>query len=549
MFTKLITIISAAALLASVAAAGTHKAPKRAGFETPPVSDGGIPGVVSSLGPGDSLGWTLYDYGTNGSAVPNLINFGDGQISFVRMAATDAATDLRGSYFKFFDGASWSTAWARLEVERRGWSSIAQIVDAGGVEVVSSHVYEINVDAGRGANVWSPSFPGCVEGTWPRLAIGSGITFHAIGTSVPTIVAYHQSVDAGATWTCDMNLVTEPEVIADADGYALTASGSNVAFAIAGAGGDVAVYESADNGATWTETLIYDIDGTGATAGDEPADGSCDIIYDSNGNLHVAWGCYVYEGGLFVTSRDAGIRHWSTATGVVSEIAYANPDTNITDPGGRDGNYISGPDFAADANGNVIMVYSTFVADTDDSLNNYEHVFAMGTSDGGLTWSGSVDVTAGTGFDAAFPSVAELADANIHFVYMCDPLAGNWLQGTHAQIACAFMYHTYSVADILAATSVKPVDDVLPEVFKLEQNYPNPFNPTTNIRYSIPTNGFVTLKVYDMVGQEVATLVNGQQDAGNYVADFNATNLANGTYFYTLKAGSFTETKKMMLIK
>jgi hypothetical protein len=59
----------------------------------------------------------------------------------------------------------------------------------------------------------------------------------------------------------------------------------------------------------------------------------------------------------------------------------------------------------------------------------------------------------------------------------------------------------------------------------------------------------VSLKIYDMVGQEVATLVNGHQDAGNYVADFNATNLANGTYFYTLTAGSFTETKKMMLIK
>jgi hypothetical protein len=549
MFGKIITILSAVAFIVSVATAGPYKAPKRVGLEPSPVTDGNIPPMVSALGPGDSVGYTLYDYGTNGSAVPVLINYGDGQLSLARMAAIDAATDTRGSYYKFYDGAAWSSSWSRIETVRRGWACIAQIADAGGVEVVSSHVYEVNVDAGRGANVWSPSFPGCVEGTWPRIAIGNGFTFHAIGTSVPAIVGYHQSLDAGATWSCDMNLVTEPEVIADADGYALTAKGDMVAFVIAGAFGDVAIYESADNGATWTETLLYDIDGTGATDGDEPADGSCDIIYDSNNNLHVAWGCYQFQAGVGGSARDAGIRHWSSASNTIQEIAFANPDTNITDPGGRDGNYATGPDFAADANGNVVMIYSTFVADTDDSLRNYEHVFAMGSSDGGVTWGGSVDVTAGTGFDAAFPSVAELADDYIHFIYMCDPLAGNWLQATHEQITCAYMYHMYSVADILAATSVKPLDNVIPDAFKLEQNYPNPFNPTTNIRYSVPTGGMVSLKIYDMVGQEVATLVNGHQDAGNYVADFNATNLANGTYFYTLTAGSFTETKKMMLIK
>jgi len=97
-------------------------------------------------------------------------------------------------------------------------------------------------------------------------------------------------------------------------------------------------------------------------------------------------------------------------------------------------------------------------------------------------------------------------------------------------------------------TGVQPTPE-FPSVYKLEQNYPNPFNPTTNIRYSIPNNSFVSLKVFDMLGQEVATLFNGHQDAGSYVADFDAANLANGTYYYTLTAGSFSETRKMLVLK
>jgi len=97
-------------------------------------------------------------------------------------------------------------------------------------------------------------------------------------------------------------------------------------------------------------------------------------------------------------------------------------------------------------------------------------------------------------------------------------------------------------------TDVRELPGV-PDVYTLNQNYPNPFNPTTNIVYSIPQSTFVTLKVYDVLGSEVGTLVNEFQTAGNYTVDFNATNLANGAYFYRLTAGSFTDVKKMVLMK
>jgi hypothetical protein len=85
--------------------------------------------------------------------------------------------------------------------------------------------------------------------------------------------------------------------------------------------------------------------------------------------------------------------------------------------------------------------------------------------------------------------------------------------------------------------------------FKLEQNYPNPFNPKTNIEFRIPDFGFVSLKVYDILGNNVATLVNKYLSTGKYEAEFTASNLPSGIYFYQLKTGNYLETKKMMLLK
>ncbi len=88
-----------------------------------------------------------------------------------------------------------------------------------------------------------------------------------------------------------------------------------------------------------------------------------------------------------------------------------------------------------------------------------------------------------------------------------------------------------------------------PADFKLGQNYPNPFNPTTTIKYQIPEQSFVTIKVYDVLGSEVATLVNEEQPVGNYKVEFDAIILPSGVYFYKLQTNNFVETKKMVLMK
>ena len=90
---------------------------------------------------------------------------------------------------------------------------------------------------------------------------------------------------------------------------------------------------------------------------------------------------------------------------------------------------------------------------------------------------------------------------------------------------------------------------LIPDNYSLKQNYPNPFNPITTIKYQIPELNFVTIKVFDVLGSEIATLVNEEEPIGSYQIEFDATILSSGVYFYRIQAGSFVETKKMVLMK
>ncbi len=92
-------------------------------------------------------------------------------------------------------------------------------------------------------------------------------------------------------------------------------------------------------------------------------------------------------------------------------------------------------------------------------------------------------------------------------------------------------------------------DEEIPKVFALDQNYPNPFNPSTTILFSIPQRGNVSLKIYDVLGNEVATLVNDEKPAGMYEVEFDASQLSSGVYFYRIITDSFIQTKKMILIR
>jgi plastocyanin len=119
------------------------------------------------------------------------------------------------------------------------------------------------------------------------------------------------------------------------------------------------------------------------------------------------------------------------------------------------------------------------------------------------------------------------------FPYYCEPHLSMGMTGT-----------------IIVQNSVGVNDDeLLAKEFELEQNFPNPFNPSTIISYSVPTASFIILKVYDILGNEIAVLVNEEKQAGNYQINFDASKLTGGVYFYQLRTNSFVDTKKMILMK
>ena len=137
--------------------------------------------------------------------------------------------------------------------------------------------------------------------------------------------------------------------------------------------------------------------------------------------------------------------------------------------------------------------------------------------------------------------------------YLIDNSLNNFIklnEGFELNIASGTKERVYTLIIGTESFIEKFKDDFTPKQFALTQNYPNPFNPSTLISYQLPASSHVTLKLFNQLGEEVETLVNEYQQAGSYSTLYivNST-LASGVYFYTLHAGNFTETRKMILLK
>jgi hypothetical protein len=218
---------------------------------------------------------------------------------------------------------------------------------------------------------------------------------------------------------------------------------------------------------------------------------------------------------------------------------------------------------------------------TKDTLNN--PVLPVGTSGSwDDTWAYQPSVlidgsmyhmwysgSNGTGFDWSV-GYASSSDGGIHWTKHPNPVvpvgpSGSWDDTYVGQSSVIFnndstifkMWYGggtgFGLGEIGYATApitgIKVLDKYLPNGYVLHQNYPNPFNPTTNIEFSIPKSGFLTLKVYNVLGGEVATLVSERLAAGNYNYDWEASGLASGVYLYRIQAQDNVETKKMILMK
>ena len=142
--------------------------------------------------------------------------------------------------------------------------------------------------------------------------------------------------------------------------------------------------------------------------------------------------------------------------------------------------------------------------------------------------------------DKMYRTWEQLTGATYNYQRFDEPSDFSWLLDGDLCIALLYKKGLLSVRDDRAG---------IPQQFLLEQNYPNPFNPSTTIGFSVPVSGFVSLKVFDMIGKEVASLVNENLAAGRYTVAFSARTLPSGMYFYQLRNGATVETKRMVVVK
>ena len=180
------------------------------------------------------------------------------------------------------------------------------------------------------------------------------------------------------------------------------------------------------------------------------------------------------------------------------------------------------------------------------------------STNGGTTWNLLITLKANTTPQLGVNSSNNLSTAASQTQFT--PTAAQWatkifLMPTGTNMVRFTGYSVFGndafIDDITAGgpTGIETPLTLAPEKFELMQNYPNPFNPVTKINFSLPKNGFVSLKIYDILGKEVASIVNNQLAAGIYSYDFNGSALASGMYFYRLESNGFTDVKRMMLIK
>ncbi len=240
------------------------------------------------------------------------------------------------------------------------------------------------------------------------------------------------------------------------------------------------------------------------------------LAVDGSGNVYVTG-----ESRGSGTERDYATLKYNSSGVQQWEARYNGPENS------SDGAY----SLAVDGPGNVYVTGYSW----DPNVTAADYCTIKYNSSGVQQWVQIYNVP-GSGEDYAY-SLAVDGSGNVYVT------GGSEGSGTSSD------YATIKYSQIVGIT---PVSNEIPDAFRLEQNYPNPFNPNTKIQFTIPNKGLqppVQLKIYDILGREVATLVNEELKPGTYEVDFDGTNYPSGIYYYTLQTDEFTQTRKMILIK
>jgi len=364
-------------------------------------------------------------------------------------------------------------------------------------------------------------------------------------------IYFKKSEDGGSTWSTDTRLTNNASL---SDYPSIDASGSTVVISWQdNRDGNYEVYSkrSGDGGNNWEADQRLSSNSAFSEYPTVTISGlKVNIAWEDNrdGNREI-YNKYSTDGGVTWSGENRLTNNSSQSTSV--SITSEGDFVDMTWSDQRDGNweiyykysFDGGINFGPDqrltnASGN--SWYPSIATDDafihicwQEARDGNNEVYYKISTDGGASWSGDLRLTNDAGASST-PSI-NISGSALHIVWS-DNRDGN-----------TEIYYKRNPSG--NPIGIVPISTTIPDGYKLSQNYPNPFNPVTNIEFALPNAGYVKLAVYDMNGKEVAVLVNGQLAAGTYKADYIASSLSSGVYFYKLTAKDFTATKKMILIK
>lgn len=509
--------------------------------------------------------FTVYDLQSNG--VPNEIwqdplTPTNVHATFMYSTVPGFATRACAYMFSNDGGATWTFLGDVPASGRSGFPSISGYTN--GAAVIANHNNtngtttrtKINYDAGPGFGVFTEIDPGDTPGgqaIWPRV-VGIDADKTAFASSINgQVLSYTNSSNNGtfSGWV---------EYNGDqAETYSLSvAPNGTVGHAYVGAGNgtddnDVFYRSSTDNGVTWSASQrIWDwniaTDSLGCLRG-------VSMTFGNNNEPYVAFNISTLTETGFFPGLPSSIRLWSPAVNGGVPVIMADQSTVPFFPnqGATTDAFLPlcRPSIGrSSTGGGLFCAYNATTGEYGTDTSAYYAVWFSYSGNFGSTWSTPERVTPATPLrDWRFVSVSQVNNTvggatTVQMLVQSDSLAGTHVNGSPIGLGEAVGIKTEVNVGINNISSVVPGD------FSLAQNFPNPFNPTTSIRFDIKNTSNITLKVYNANGQEVATLVNNEVvTPGTKEVSFNGNNLSSGIYFYTLFAGDFKETKKMMLIK
>lgn len=367
-------------------------------------------------------------------------------------------------------------------------------------------------------------------------------------------IYYKRSTDGGISWGVDTRLT---DAIYDSWHPSVAVSGSDLHITWQDrrdAGNDEIYYKrSTDGGISWgSDVRLTDNPSVAAipsitvsglivhVAWDDTRNGFAEIYYKRSTDGGVSWGSDVRLTNIAASSIYASIAVSGNYVHVTWQDRRNAGQWEIYYRSSHDGGLTWEPeirltnDIAHSWYPSVAVSGSAVHIVWQDRRNPVDDIYYKRSTDGGVNWETDTRLTSNvTGSGAWNPSVAVSGSA-VHVVW------------NDYRIGSEIWYKDNPTGNPVGIVNI---NSEVPDKYSLSQNYPNPFNPVTNLEFGIHDFGFVSLKIYDVNGREVSTLVNEQLYPGIYKVDFNGSNYTSGVYFYKLITGKFIETKKMILAK